>query len=78
MSLRRPVTTRQVADRLLTTRDVAERLRVAPATVLRWRRNRGLPSVELTRRATRYWESELEPVTLRREGDVGASLGRSD
>jgi excisionase family DNA binding protein len=49
-----------MSDRLLTTREVAERLRVAPATVLRWRSKRGLPSVELTSRVTRYRETELE------------------
>jgi excisionase family DNA binding protein len=49
-----------MTERLLTARQVAEFFDVTPETVLRWRRERGLPFVLLTSRAIRFRESDLD------------------
>jgi excisionase family DNA binding protein len=49
-----------VTDRLLTAREVAERLGLSIETVLRWAATEKLPSFELSTRAIRFRESEID------------------
>jgi excisionase family DNA binding protein len=61
-----------VTERLLTTRDVGERLGIAPDTVLRWVRERGLPAIRLSNRAIRFRPDALEHwLTQRSTADTG-------
>jgi excisionase family DNA binding protein len=49
-----------VSGRLLTARVVADQLGVSIETVLRWARRGDIPSVQLSTRAIRFREDELE------------------
>lgn len=42
------------ATELLTVRELAERLRVSPDTVRAWARRGAIPSIRLSRKATRF------------------------
>ena len=62
------MSTNDPGKKLRTTREIAERLGVTPDTVLRWKHKRGLPARELTSRAIRYDEDEVQAWIDERRG----------
>ena len=70
-----------MTGRLLTARQVADTLGVSTETVLRWARHGDLPSIQLSTRAIRIPETQLENwlaerATAPRRGNASSHPGR--